>query len=109
MPRERYVTRRLAPVVRMKHVSLIEGPPLPFVDGSGVAVADGVELAGLAVGADDEADAPALLALGRIQLDGHARLGKTGVDREHGADRAIDQAGLFVLAAPCIVGELHAV
>jgi hypothetical protein len=33
----------------------------------------------------------------------------TGVDRQHGPDHAIDQTRLFLLAAPSIVGELHAV
>jgi hypothetical protein len=66
VPGEGHVGGGLAPVVRMKHVSLIEGPALPLLDGSGVAEAETVELAGLAIGADHEAHAPGLLALRRV-------------------------------------------
>ena len=93
----------------MKHVGLIQRPPLPFVDGAGIAVADRIELPGLAIRTDQKAHPPRRLALHRVQFHRQARLGQSGIDRHHCPDPAIDQTGLLLLPGPSVVAELHAV
>ena len=74
----------------MGNISLVQRPALASVDGSGKAVLEAVELARLAVLADNEADGLRLVALRRVKLDRHARLAVV-VDRERrdGSDAAI--------------------
>ena len=75
----------------MANIRLVERLALPLVDGSGVAVAERVELARVLVLADDELYALRLLALLGVEFDGDKRLAVLELDRGDRADAAIDE------------------